>query len=76
MNQFIFANESSIVFNQILQGLKRLGAQLDLCLPVQQTTARQIEREPVKGIYLMRPLLHWECPGLPSFQRISLEFTL
>src|SRR5439155_9842185 len=48
MNQFIFANESSIVFDQILQGLERLGAQLDLFLTVQQTAARQIESEPVE----------------------------
>ena len=58
MNQFIFANESSIVFNQILQGLKRLGAQLDLFLTVQQTAARQIESEPVEEEYLVRQLLH------------------
>jgi len=53
MNQFIFADKSPIVFDQVSQDLKRLGAQFYLFVTVQQTTARQVEHELVKTMCLV-----------------------
>src|SRR5258705_4718715 len=58
MDQFIFADESPIVFDQILQHLNRLRAQFDLFLTALQTTAPQVERELGKRMCLVGQLLH------------------
>ena len=58
MDQFILADEPSVVLYQIVQDFKRLGAQLDLFLSAQQTAAPQVERELAKREYLVRQLLH------------------
>src|SRR5438105_15439972 len=63
MDQFILADEPSVVLYQIPQDLKRLRAQLDLFLSAQQTAAPQVERELAKREYLVRQLLHLVMPG-------------
>jgi hypothetical protein len=37
----------------MLEGVERLGAQLDLCAVTKQTATRQIERELIKGEFLL-----------------------
>src|SRR2546430_1462210 len=69
-HQFILADESPIVFDQIPEDLKRLTAQFYLLLTVLQTTARQVKRELTKTMYFARQLLHanvqetFACPCL------------
>jgi hypothetical protein len=78
MDQFIFADESTIVLDQIPEDLKRLGAQSYLFLTLLQTTARQVERELVKGMYLVGQLLqrilgHGGARMSPGFVAIMIR---
>ena len=52
-NQFIFTDQSPIVGNQVLENLKRLGAQSSLFLTVLPTAARQVECELIKTMYFV-----------------------
>ena len=63
MDQFILADQPTVVLYQIVEDFKRLGAQLDLFLSAQQTAAPQVERELAKREYLVRQLLHLVMPG-------------
>src|SRR5439155_17935030 len=76
MNQFILADKPPIVFDQILQDFKRLGAQLDLFRTTQKTATRQVEPELVKRKCLVSQLLHGNVRQFVGVQSSSFSLCL